>query len=320
MPEALDAICLRALARDLGERYATVGELRDALAHAADAAGLIATSSELVTELGALFAERVEQRRGLVAGAARRSSGTQLRAVVIAVDEGKAVARSSDQDLFDEKTTVFESVPPPRSSGERKSITGSTQLGIKPLRDAAAEVMARESTTRTGITSTRIGFMPASGPAPADGPTSLEALLGGADDDEDEDTVPSRAETTTFALPRRHAWRWVALAVMAFAGFGVWLALKPAVRLAPAPPTAQLDPSRAPSVAPPAPAPAVVLDLNEPPPQELGTIDEALLSTIARKKPKAALRPQAMLKPRPAIEPPSEPDLPLETNPYRLQR
>jgi serine/threonine protein kinase len=327
MPEALDAICLRALERDLGKRYATVGELRDALAQAADASGLVATSRELVTELEALFADRIEQRRSLVAGATRRSSGTQLRAVVITEGEAKAAERSSDEDLFDDKTTVFESVPPPRSSGERKSIKGSTQIGLKPLRDAAAEVMARESTTRTGITSTRIGLKPVSAPAPDEGPTSLEELLGGADDEEEEDKVAlvqAPAETQALTLPRRHAWRWVAFAVIAFAAFGVWLALKPRTQLAPYPPIAQLEASGPPAVAhpapAPAPAPALQLDLSEPPPQELGAIDEALPSTIAPKRAKVALRPQPAPKPRLAVAAPSDPDLPLETNPYRLQR
>jgi hypothetical protein len=118
------------------------------------------------------------------------------------------------------------------------------------------------------------------------------------------------------------------LAVIAFAAFGVWLALKPRPQLAPHPPVAQLEISGPPSLAQPAAAPAsapaaapaLLLDLNEPPPQELGAIDEAVLSTSAPKRPKAALRPQPAPKPRPAVAAPSDPELPLETNPYRLQR
>jgi len=250
MPEALDAICLRALERDVSKRYPSVAELRDDLAQAAEGAGLIAPSRELVAELGALFADRAEQRRSLIAGATRRSSGTQLRAVVIVGEEEKPQPKLElADDLFDDKTTVFD--------------PGATSLVVRE-------------------------------------PHAIE-------------------------VPKRHAWRWVAVAVVAIAALTTWLVREPARSPEPTAPVAQLEATSAPApVAPPrAAAPAVELDLREPQPQELGVFDETALPNAQPKKGKLAVRPRPMLKspstlagaPRAA-----ERGLPLETNPYRLQR
>jgi hypothetical protein len=241
----------------------------------------LATPRELGAELAVLFADRVEQRRGLIARVARRTSGTQLRAVVITDGDPKA----ADDELFDDKTTVFESAPPPRSSGERKSIAGGTHIGLKP-------------------------------------PATLDELLG----EDDASVLDAPPGEQALELPKRHAWRWIALALVGLVALGGWLWLKPRPPAAP-PPIAKLEVPRAPSM-PSAPAPpALELELDEPPPQERGVLDETALPAAQPRKlvPPVKPRPLAKRAATPtardgAMAGVQERDLPLETNPYRLQR
>jgi eukaryotic-like serine/threonine-protein kinase len=275
IPTLLDAVCLRALRRDVAERYETVASFRDALAQVADAEGLIATPGELIDELARLFGERIEQRRALVRRVTGRKSGSRLRAVT------------------------------------------ETQLGITPLRDAAADSVARALSPRSPVTATQIGIRPPRPVAEVDPAAALEAFL----ERDDEDELPSEPTEVLgpYRLPRKHWRRWAVL-VAVLAALVVW-------RLA-------ASSSRAP--APVASAPVAVPRMAAPPPvitapsiePEAAPIAPAEAVPVARRAVRAWKPLPAPVRPRPpAAQPEPRPEtaaaadtLPLEPNPYLLQR
>lgn len=137
---ALDAVCLRALQRDVDARFQTVAELRDALARAAEADGFIASRGELIEQLDRLFGDRIERRRELVRRAAGRKSGTRLRAL-----SETQVGLAPAPDLSSE--SVVRPIP-------QRSSVDATQIGMQPLRPITDfertltldELMARDGT------------------------------------------------------------------------------------------------------------------------------------------------------------------------------
>lgn len=270
----LDAVCLRALQREVAERYETVAGFRDALAQVAEADGLLATPGELINELARLFGERAERRRDLLRRATGRKSGSRLRAVT------------------------------------------DTQLGIMPLRDAAADSVARALSPRSSVTSTQIGISPLKSITEVDPAMALQAFLGREDDDE-----PSTEKTevlSVYRLPRRHWRRWAVL-VGAVAALAVWR-LTASPSQAPAPIVARA-PSEAPRPAEPPPvAPAPLLELEVPAaaPADILPVSKRPVRTwkaLAPRPRPAAMDPEVQVEASTTAE-----TLPLEPNPYLLQR
>ena len=318
MPDAIDAVCLRALQRNPDERYRSVGEFRDALAQIAQESGLIATPRELVDELSTFFADRVEQRRALSAQAARRRSGTQLRAVSLSHPEA-----SMDDDK-----------PAPPKSFAPKALS-HTQLGVQPLRDAAADALARESLTRSHIISTRIGIDPTPPTRAVDIRATLDDLLG--HDEEDDEKLSLAVAPARSATAKRSAlWALLGVALVCTAA---WLGYRALAHRPPPAPIATLvvrPPSPVPVVAPApvavvAPAPVAVVV-----PAPVAVAAPAPVSVVAPLPRKLPLKRAAVLRPRPtatvaraaAPAAPVQPEpvtelpaaLPLETNPYRLRQ
>ena len=69
MPEALDAICARALAKVRDDRFDTAVELKEAIENASKTLGLVATRSEVAVFVTALFEDERDKMRAMVADA-----------------------------------------------------------------------------------------------------------------------------------------------------------------------------------------------------------------------------------------------------------
>jgi serine/threonine-protein kinase len=129
----LDAVCLRALQRDVNERYETVASFRAALARAAEADGLIAGPDEVIDELARLFGERIERRRAVVRRVTGRKSGSRIR------------------KMTDTQTWLVPLRDPAAEAGSRASSSlTTTQIGRRPLKPAAAEDAAVALAAFTG--------------------------------------------------------------------------------------------------------------------------------------------------------------------------
>jgi serine/threonine-protein kinase len=118
----LDAVCLRALQRDVAERYETVASFRTALAEAAEADGLIAAPDEVIDELARLFGERIERRRAVVRRVTGRKSGSRIR------------------KMTDTQTWLVPLRDPAAEAASRASSSLiTTQIGRRPLKPALAD-------------------------------------------------------------------------------------------------------------------------------------------------------------------------------------
>jgi len=115
----LDAVCLRALQRDVAERYETVASFRAALVQATEADGLIASPDELMDELERLFGERIERRRALVRRVTGRKSGSRIRK---ATDTQTWLAPLRD--------------PAAEAAARARSSLVTTQIGLRPAKPA----------------------------------------------------------------------------------------------------------------------------------------------------------------------------------------
>jgi serine/threonine protein kinase len=115
----LDAVCLRALQRDVSERYETVASFRAALVQATEADDLIATPDELMDELERLFGERIERRRALVRRVTGRKSGSRIRK---ATDTQTWLAPLRD--------------PAAEAAASARSSLITTQIGLRPVKPA----------------------------------------------------------------------------------------------------------------------------------------------------------------------------------------
>jgi serine/threonine-protein kinase len=204
-----------------------------------------------------------------------------------------------------------------RKSGTRLRAITDTQLGMTPLRDAAADAVARASST--SVTTTQIGIRPLKLEAAAEieRTYSLDELMGEADDDDAE--APDGG--IGYRVPSKHWRRWAMLA-LAVVAIGVsWLALRssrPVEHGPVAPPTMS-----APRTAVTAP---ITID-PEPIIEPAIAAPEAVAPAAKRVR---AWKPLPPPRPRPVAEPsneasaPSAParpaELPLETNPYLLER
>ena len=70
VPHALDRVCARAIAKDRGARFASAGEMLEALEAACDASGLRSSAREVSGVMAALFADEREKMRKVVTGVA----------------------------------------------------------------------------------------------------------------------------------------------------------------------------------------------------------------------------------------------------------
>lgn len=71
VPPALDGVCARSLAREREARFSTAGEMADAIAEAAAAAGIAASPAEVAEAVWAAVGDRLRARRDALAQAER---------------------------------------------------------------------------------------------------------------------------------------------------------------------------------------------------------------------------------------------------------
>jgi serine/threonine protein kinase len=247
----------------------------------------------------------------------RYQTVAELRdALAQVADAGRLIATSSE--LIDELARLFgdridrrrEDVrrAAGRKSGTRLRAITDTQLGISPLRDAAADSVARASSPRSSVMTTQVGVRPITPVQHVENELSLDELMG--DDDEEVAAAPPEE---ALRVPRKHWRRWAVLVCTSALIAVGWFALRSAQPVE----QARIVP---PAVAPRTPPPAPIADL-EPEPLVL---DTALPQAAPVAKPVRTWKPL----PRPALAAPpvirnaAEPsaELPLETNPYVLQR
>jgi serine/threonine-protein kinase len=127
-PAALETICVRALARDRRQRFATAADMRDALLAAMPALGLDSDPHEvLASKLARLFGDRVAQKRELLD---RVKSGGDLEDLLKAeVDEGievPLVENMTATPLSAVRTSA--TLPPPTNVIRRRRAGRRTML------------------------------------------------------------------------------------------------------------------------------------------------------------------------------------------------
>jgi serine/threonine-protein kinase len=83
-PDAFDAICLKALERDRDNRWASAGEMEQALREAANKAGLLGTRNEVADWVTSAFGDDLKARRAAV----RSLTGTRAERSSLMLDSG----------------------------------------------------------------------------------------------------------------------------------------------------------------------------------------------------------------------------------------
>ncbi|MDD9934905.1 MAG: serine/threonine-protein kinase [Myxococcales bacterium] len=150
VPEALDAVCMRALQRDPKQRYRGAREMVGEMVAAAQAAGLIAPSHEVGEALGTLFADKLESRRATLTtptGAVSAIAATAIGSDVFDVPQmdssaapGATYARAHSTPPPEEPTRAARSLAPRDRSGERATSPEPTPPQAKPVHQSELEL------------------------------------------------------------------------------------------------------------------------------------------------------------------------------------
>ena len=143
VPAALDAVCMRALARDRDERYGSAAEFAEALEKAARSLRILASPRDVAACLDTVMGDEIRERRELVRNwiMARPDSGittmpASIPAAVESVTRVEAPQRRSDTPASHPRATSSASLPDVSSQVSRQVLAAAHE----PVQESAGSV------------------------------------------------------------------------------------------------------------------------------------------------------------------------------------
>ncbi len=144
VPAALDAVCMRALARDRDERYGSAAEFAEALEKAARSLRILASPRDVAACLDTVMGDEIRERRDLVRNwiMARPDSGittmpASIPAALESVTRVEAPQRRSDAPGSHPRATSSASLPDVSSQVSRQVLAAAAQ---EPVQESAGSV------------------------------------------------------------------------------------------------------------------------------------------------------------------------------------